>query len=51
MAFAPTRPAFLMLPAPAMPRTTLHRITGGMSILMRLMKPSARGCILTAVAG
>ena len=51
MAFPPTRPAFLMLPEPAMPSTTLHRITGGMSILMRLMNPSASGCIFTATTG
>src|SRR6266702_4498358 len=51
MALPPTRPAFLMLPDPAIPNTTVHRITAGMSILMRLMNPSATGCMATPAAG
>lgn len=38
----PMRPTSLMLPIFAMPRTTVPKITGASSILISLMKPSAK---------
>ena len=36
---------------PAIPITTVQKMTGAISILMSLMKPSPRGCILMAAGG
>jgi hypothetical protein len=47
----PVLPTCLTFSTPAMPITTVQKITGAMSILMSLMKPSPSGCILTANAG
>ena len=42
-ALPPTRPTFFMSCMPAMPCTTVQKITGAMIILTSLMKPSPRG--------
>ena len=45
------RPTFLRSSAPAMPSTTVQKMTGAMIILMSLMKPSPKGFMAAAVAG
>ncbi len=49
--FTPTRPTFLRSPAPEIPSTTVRNTIGPMSILTRLMKPSATGLSPTAGPG
>ena len=48
-ALPPTRPIFLMSCMPAMPETTVQKITGAMIILISLMKPSPSGFIASPV--
>ena len=50
-ALPPTRPTFFMLPAPAMPRTTVQKMIGEISILTSAMKPSPSGLSFTPVSG
>ena len=47
----PTRPTFFMSSMPAMPVTTVQKMTGAMIILISLMKPSPSGFISTASVG
>ena len=50
-ALPPTRPTFFMLPAPAMPSTTVQKMIGAISILTSAMKPSPSGFSATPVSG
>ena len=45
------RPTSLMLPIFAMPSTTVAKMMGASSILISLIKPSARGWSVTAMFG
>ena len=50
-AMAPVRPTAFMLSMPAMPVTTVQKITGAMIILISLTKPSPRGFISAPRSG
>ncbi|MNW80460.1 hypothetical protein D3C86_95480 [compost metagenome] len=50
-ALPPTRPIFLTSCMPAMPETTVQKITGAMIILISLIKPSPSGFMSTALEG
>ena len=50
-ALPPTRPTFFMLPAPAMPSTTVQKMIGAISILTSAMNPSPSGFSATPVSG
>jgi len=45
------RPTSLTLPILAMPTTTVPKMIGASSILISLMKPSAKGCSLAPMSG
>jgi len=47
----PTRPTFFMSPAPAIPRTTVQKMIGLISILTSEMKPSPNGFNATPIGG
>jgi hypothetical protein len=50
-ALPPTRPIFFTSCMPAMPDTTVQKITGAMIILISLMKPSPSGFMATPPSG
>ncbi len=50
-ALPPTRPIFFMSCMPAIPATTVQKITGAMIILISLMKPSPNGFIAVPTSG
>ena len=47
----PTRPTFFMSCIPAMPETTVEKITSAMIMVIRRMKASPSGFIAIALAG
>jgi hypothetical protein len=50
-ALPPTRPTFFMSCIPAMPETTVQKITSAMIMVIRRMNASPSGFMATAFAG